>query len=160
MLKLSIIIPVYNTEKYIKRCLESVCNQDLNKSDYEVIVINDGSPDNSKSIILKQQKIYKNIIYFEQENKGLGAARNAGIRLAQGKYLMFIDSDDFIIPYCLRLLYDTISASDAKLLHGDVLCLEENEKIALDKLEIKIPTVEKSIGKDFILQNFDKKWII
>ena len=93
MSKLSIIVPVYNVEKYIKRCLESILNE---KVDKEIIVVNDGSPDNSEAIINNLQKKHKEIILINQKNQGLGAARNTGIKHATGDYICFIDSDDWI----------------------------------------------------------------
>lgn len=93
--KLSIIIPVYNVEKYIKRCLDSVFDQKVSKSEYEVIVVNDGTQDGSMSIV-KQYEKYENLIVLTQENKGLSGARNSGLRIAKGEYVWFVDSDDFL----------------------------------------------------------------
>lgn len=93
MAKFSIIIPVYNTANYILKCLDSVYNQTF--KDYEIIVINDGSTDNSHNIINENKKKY-NIKYFKIDNQGLSAARNYGIQNASGEYLIFLDSDDFI----------------------------------------------------------------
>lgn len=94
---LSIIIPVYNVEKYIHRCLTSCCKQsDASLDEYEIIVINDGTPDNSMDVVYNIAKKYPNIVIFNQNNKGLGAARNQGLRIAKGKYVQFLDSDDWI----------------------------------------------------------------
>lgn len=96
MLKLSIIIPVYNTEKHIKKCLESLVKQKM--QDFEIVVVNDGSTDNSEQII--QDYISNNqnikIKYYKKENGGLSSARNYGVEKAIGKYISFIDSDDYI----------------------------------------------------------------
>lgn len=89
---LSIIIPVYNTEKYIEECLNSLISQIT--EDIEIIIINDGSTDNSKHII--EKCVSKNILHFEQSNKGVSAARNYGIQMARGKYIYFCDSDDIV----------------------------------------------------------------
>jgi len=91
---ISLIIPIYNVEKYLKDCLESAVNQTINN--YEIILINDGSTDSSKEIAEKYEKKYKNIILINKENEGLGAARNTGIKNAHGKYICFLDSDDMI----------------------------------------------------------------
>lgn len=88
----SVIIPIYNTEKYIEKCIKSILQQDT-KYTYEVICVNDGSTDNSDKII---EKYKNNIKYFYIENSGPGAARNFAINKAQGKYLTFIDSDDYV----------------------------------------------------------------
>lgn len=90
MKKISVIIPVYNTEKYIDKCINSVLQQDL---ETEIIVANDGSTDNSKKII---EKYRDKIIYLEKENGGLSDARNYGLKYATGEYVAFLDSDDFI----------------------------------------------------------------
>ena len=95
-MQLSIIIPVYNVEAYIERCIHSLQQQDISKENYEIIIINDGSPDNSREVVLKLMKTYSNIVFVEQENKGVSLARNAGIDRAKGKYLLFIDPDDYV----------------------------------------------------------------
>ena len=95
---LSIIIPVYNTELYIERCLESVSNLCL--EDYEIILINDGSNDSSETIIRNYIAQHKdaNIRLINQENRGLSYSRNQGIRAASGDYVQFLDSDDYVNP--------------------------------------------------------------
>ena len=87
----SIIIPIYNASKYLKRCLDSVINQ--TKTELEIILINDGSTDNSEEIIKGYKD--KRIRYFKNKNQGIGKTRNFGITKATGKYIMFLDSDDF-----------------------------------------------------------------
>lgn len=94
MIKISIIIPVYRAEKYLKECLESVFSQTL--KEVEVICVNDGSNDNSLMILNEFKKKYSNMIVYTQENSGSGNARNTGIKMAKGKYLMFVDPDDFL----------------------------------------------------------------
>ncbi len=100
-MKLSIIIPVYNVEKYVEKCLLSCINQDIPSSDYEIIVINDGTKDNSLAIVNRVAVRYDNIIVVSQENQGLSAARNKGLSLAKGEYIWFVDSDDWIAENCL-----------------------------------------------------------
>lgn len=95
MLKISVIIPVYNTEKYIKKCLNSL--EDQTMKDFEVIVVNDGSTDDSKKVIKEYMKNSKlDIKYLEKENGGLASARNYGVEHVSGKYISFLDSDDYI----------------------------------------------------------------
>ena len=94
MIKYSFIVPVYNTSKYLDKCLKSLVNQTFN--DFEIIIVNDGSTDNSKSIIYNYQKKYNNIKLINQKNQGLSSARNNGVKEASGKYLIFIDSDDYV----------------------------------------------------------------
>ncbi len=110
---LSIIIPVYNTEGYIERCLESIANQQVNN--YEIVIINDGSTDGSdkiiKTFIISHPQI--KFKYYNQKNKGLSSARNKGIELAEGTYLHFIDSDDYLVNNNYKFVYEIIS-SDMK----------------------------------------------
>lgn len=107
MPKFSIIIPVYNTGKYLKKCLDSVFEQDFD--DYEVIIVNDGSIDNSERIIKSYLKKHSNIIYLCQKNSGLSIARNNGVLEANGDYLLFLDSDDFYEKEFLKKLNNEIS---------------------------------------------------
>lgn len=91
---LSVIIPVYNSEKTISKCIDSILKQDLKEK--EIILIDDGSKDNSLEILLKYEKKYDFVRVISQENMGQGVARNNGIRIATGKYITFIDSDDYV----------------------------------------------------------------
>ena len=95
-MKVSVIVPVYNTEKYLRRCLDSLVNQTLD--DIEIIIIDDKSPDNSALIIDEYKKKYDNKIkvIHNKINKGIGYNRNIGIKKSSGKYIMFIDSDDYL----------------------------------------------------------------
>lgn len=93
---LSIIIPIYNCEKYLKECLDSMVNQDIDISLYEIICVNDGSSDNSQNIIDSFAVKYNNFIVLSQSNKGVSAARNYGLSVARGQYIWFVDADDFI----------------------------------------------------------------
>jgi glycosyltransferase involved in cell wall biosynthesis len=101
-MKISIIIPVFNVEKYIEKCLESVFKQDVKDSEYEVIIVNDGTLDNSMEIVENFTNEYKNIKIINQNNQGLSSARNAGMKIAQGDYIWFVDSDDWIEENCLQ----------------------------------------------------------
>lgn len=93
-MKLSIIIPVYNTEKYLKNCIASLINQELKEK--ELIFINDGSTDNSFNILQEYKNKYDNILVLNQENLGQGVARNNALKIAKGDYITFVDSDDYI----------------------------------------------------------------
>lgn len=108
MTKLSIIVPVYNVEQYLRKCVDSLLNQDMNN--YEIILVDDGSTDSCPSICDEYGQMYdvsmydickKSIRVIHQKNRGLSAARNSGIKVAQGEYLMFVDSDDYIDPNVL-----------------------------------------------------------
>ena len=104
MIKVSVIIPIYNDEEYLRPCLESVVRQSLN--DVEIICINDGSTDGTGLILEEYQKEWDNIIVYTQENQGVSYARNKGISLAKGEYVAFIDGDDYYPDYdVLECLY-------------------------------------------------------
>ncbi len=109
--KISVIVPVYNAEKFIDKCIRSIINQTY--KDVELILVNDGSKDNSLKILQKYEKQYPKIIkVFSQTNKGVGAARNLGIKHVSGKYIFFLDSDDWIELDYLVKLYEDISKND------------------------------------------------
>lgn len=111
-MKLSIIIPVYGVEQYIEKCLRSVFKQDVPDTEYEVILINDGTKDNSWDITKKICKNHLNVVLYEQENQGLSAARNKGLSLAKGEYVWFVDSDDWIDENCLSTLLSCVEGND------------------------------------------------
>ena len=98
----SVIIPVFNVESFLNECLESICNQTYDN--LEIILVNDGSTDNSQLIIDNYSKVDKRIIAIKQSNKGLSAARNTGIDIARGEYLTFVDSDDVLFRDAIFIL--------------------------------------------------------
>ena len=103
MKKISVIVPIYNVEKYIKRCLDSILMQKY--QNLELILINDGSTDNVEEIIKTYIEKYPNIIkYIKKENTGLSDTRNTGMEIATGDYIMFVDSDDYISQNLLNNL--------------------------------------------------------
>lgn len=114
MIKLSIIIPVYNVEKYVAQCLDSCINQTgVSHNNYEIIVVNDGTPDNSMEIVNRYQKLYPSLITIhEQDNGGLSAARNSGIDIAKGEYVWFVDSDDWIVEGCLKYIINKLTETN------------------------------------------------
>ena len=102
---LSIIIPLYNCGESIEQCILSVYKQNLDERDFEVIVVNDGSTDGSEKRVQKIAELHNNITLINQKNQGPSAARNIGIRVAKGKYLQFLDADDYLVEgYIDRLL--------------------------------------------------------
>ena len=113
--KVSLIVPVYNNEKYIGKCIGSILNQTY--KNIELIIINDGSKDNSDNIITNFQKTDERIKYIKQENSGPSQARNIGINIATGKYLMFIDSDDTVDKYYVEYMLKEIESNDY-----DIVC--------------------------------------
>lgn len=115
-MNLSVIIPVYNVEKYIERCIHSCYDQQLAHSEYEIIVIDDESPDDSIKIVHGLMDSYANLKIISQKNKGLGGARNTGIQNAKGRYLLFLDSDDYLVPNILDKLMKTAVSNELDIL--------------------------------------------
>ena len=109
--EISIIIPVYNVEKYLERCLDIVLAQTFR--DFEIICINDGSPDNSAAILEEYARKDPRVKVITQQNKGQSVARNNGLECAAGKYIYFVDSDDFIHPQLLEIAYHFITKHNA-----------------------------------------------
>ena len=105
MKKISVIVPVYNVEKYLSECLDSVLSQD--EKDIEVICVNDGSTDKSLEILKEYKEKDDRIIIVTQDNKGLAEARNSGLNVAKGEYIFFLDSDDKMREGTLSKLYST-----------------------------------------------------
>ena len=117
MTKFSLIIPVYNVERYLEECIESCENQDIPYDEYEIIAINDGSSDKSLEILKSLKSRYKNIKVISQENQGLSVARNVGLNVAKGQYIWFIDSDDWINANVLKDIYDILQNYKLDILH-------------------------------------------
>ena len=126
MPKISVIMPVYNVENYIEKSIESVINQTL--KDIEIIIVNDGSNDNSKTIIEKYLKKYTNIKYFEKENGGLSSARNYGLKYANGEYIAFLDSDDYIEQNMYEEMYNVAQNENADMVECDFIWEYPNKK--------------------------------
>lgn len=112
--KISIIIPVYNTESYLRQCLDSVSNQTL--KDIEIICMDDGSKDNSLDLLREYERNDKRFKVLIQENQGLGVARNKCLNEASGEYIMFLDSDDWLDLDACRTLYETAKNNELDIL--------------------------------------------
>ncbi len=118
---ISVIVPIYKVEKYLRRCIESILNQTY--KNLEIILVNDGSPDNCRDICIEYSRLYDNIHYYEKSNGGLSDARNYGIERATGKYIGFIDSDDYICDNFYSVLYSDMINNNA-----DISCVSYIEK--------------------------------
>ncbi|MGN0493209.1 MAG: glycosyltransferase [Acutalibacteraceae bacterium] len=134
MTKISVIVPVYNVEKYLKKCIQSILAQDF--SEYEIILVDDGSTDESGKICDEYSLKYSQIKVIHQKNKGLGGARNRGIEEACGNYLLFIDSDDSIKENMLSYLYNTAIDNDSDLVLFGMDYIDEDGKL----IETKRPS--------------------
>lgn len=147
-LRLSIIIPFYNVERYIAECLDSVFDQDIPFSDYEVICVNDGSPDNSRRIVLDYMKRFPNLRLIEHEkNKKLGAARNTGRTIAKGSYIWNVDSDDRIVPNCLEEMLRICETNDLDVLEFSPVSFDDEGQT---KLPVVPPTETPMSGLDYL----------
>ena len=114
---ISLIIPVYNVEKFIERCITSCIEQNIDSQNYEIIIVNDGTQDKSMDIVNSYYRKYPNLIkVYSQENKGLSAARNAGFKIATGDYIWFIDSDDWISENCLKGILTKLTIEEPDIL--------------------------------------------
>lgn len=133
MIPVSIIVPVYNVEKYINRCIESILNQTF--INYELIIVDDGSPDNSAMICEEYAKIDERISVIHKKNGGLSSARNVGIDIAKGKYLFFVDGDDVIHPKTLEILYSGLVECGAQISIGNFCRFHENNELVFQAKE-------------------------
>lgn len=157
MKKVSIIIPVYNSEKYISKCLDSILNQTY--KNIEILVINDGSKDNSIDILRDYEKKDDRIVVIDKENEGVAKTRNQGIKKATGDYIMFIDNDDFIDEdyvetYLKNTDYDIVIGSYKRTDINDKILFKYNldEKSIWSKYVVLAPWA-KLYKKDFLIKN-------
>ena len=143
--KVSIIIPVYNCDSYISRCLDSILNQTY--KDIEVIIVNDGSTDNTQKILDKYAKKYKQIKVYKQKNSGVSIARNNGIKKATGYYLQFTDSDDYLEKDMIKSMVMSAEENDSDI----VICEYNHVYETTKKIEyISIKDYEKYSFADLI----------
>ena len=134
---------MYNAEKYIERCLESLLNQNISSEDFEILILNDGSKDSSPEIVQQYSEKYKNIILYNDKNEGPDAKRNKGIALAKGKYIYFVDADDYLANNTLGTLLDFAIKNDLDLLGFESLFTYENENFELKEpiSSVKAPPI-------------------
>ena len=147
---LSIIIPLYNCEKYIKQCLDTIFRQEMNESDFEVIVIDDGSKDSGYSLASEYAKRYQNVIVIKQENQGVACARNNALEKATGDYITFVDADDMLVFGSLSTLIKIAVDNKADIVKAahkevpeDAVC--EDFSSSHDNSSIQIMTGEEAI---------------
>ena len=128
---LSIIVPVYNVEKYIRSCMESIFRQNMDENVFEVIIVNDGTEDRSMEVIQDIINEHSNITVINQENLSLSVARNNGIAKAKGEYILMPDSDDLLIDDSLSLLLEKAIESKADLVVADFLEMTNEEIVTM-----------------------------
>ena len=154
MAKISVIVPVYNTEKYIKKCIESIINQTY--KDIEIIIVNDGSEDSSEKIIESYIDKNVNIIYLKKENGGLSDARNYGLKRATGDYICFVDSDDYLDNHTIEKLKPYIE-KNIDLIKFKLQKVNEEGKV-LEKIEG--PIFEETTGEEAFNKMYCKDILI
>lgn len=146
-MKISIIIPYYNADKFIGRMLDSLFRQDLNKEEYEIIVVDDGSKDDP--VVLKDyMQRYSNIHYIRQENAGPGTARNTGIRETKGEYIFFCDSDDYIQENVLGGLYNIAHEQRLDMLFHQIKRIAEGQTVTNSRKNFNKVDIYPT-GKDY-----------
>lgn len=158
---ISIIVPVYNVEKYLRKCLDSITNQ--TKKEIEIIFVNDGSTDNSLKILEEYEKADNRIKIISQKNQGLGAARNTGLKAAytsNSKYIYFIDSDDYISYDYLEKMYNIAEKTNADIVVNDNIMkfYDNNKKEMSNEILKKVENGIYNIDADFIQSMCPNVW--
>ena len=147
-MKISVIVPVYNVENYLEKCLNSLVNQTL--QEIEILVINDGSTDNSQKIIeVFQHKFPQKIKVFTKENGGLSDARNFGIDRASGNFLAFVDSDDYVSENMLQEMYDLAIKNEAELVICNLQKVDEHGNVTQKLTQIPNLSEKIDLEKNF-----------
>ena len=150
MARISVIIPVYNSERYLKKCLDSLLDQTY--QDFEIIAVNDGSTDGSRAVLDQYQAKYPDTVrVYDKENDGQGAARNFGMEKAAGEYVLFLDSDDYIEKSMLETLYNAAVQQESDLVVCDYYEIEEGSgKKIVSKA---MPKFSENRNTDYFLSN-------
>ena len=158
MIDLSIIVPVYNVEKYVRTCIESIYRQGLDENRFELIIINDGTEDHSMEMIADIIQQHSNIIVIKQENQGLSVARNNGLAIAKGEYILMIDSDDLLISNSTNILLKKALETKAEIITADYLQMNNEEiKVFMSgsfQKEKENLIFEELTGEDFLKEDF------
>ena len=150
MPEISVIVPVYNTEKYLDRCIRSIIDQTF--SDFELILVDDGSKDNSGFICDEWEKKDSRIKVIHQKNAGAGAARNAGLAIAKGNYINFVDSDDWITPEMYEILYKLLRETSATIAMTSMISkshYEKSEKLDTTKIQYTVKDTKEMLKRFF-----------
>ena len=157
MIKLSIIVPVYNVEKYIHSCFECIFRQELDETEFEVIIVNDGTKDNSMEKIADFIKEHSNISVINQENQGLSVARNNGIAKAKGEYVYMPDPDDLLIDNYLSVLLDIVVEAKADLIVADFLKMIDDEIAQFEGIKQESFQYMEKTGKELLVEDLNPK---
>jgi len=153
MPKVSFVVPIYNAKKYLTKCLESLIAQ--TESDFEVLLIDDGSRDGSGAICKSFVKSDSRFKYFQQKNRGVSSARNVGIREAIGEYIAFVDADDFIENHYVEFLYNVLKETGAEVVGFDIKIFGRPGEATITQIKHKISEINDSN----FLTHFCQDWL-
>lgn len=128
-IKLSVIVPIYKVEQYLRKCIDSLLHQDLSQEEYEIILVDDGSPDNCGDICEEYAGRFAQVKVIHRENGGLSAARNSGIEVARGRFVQFVDSDDYLEPNVLKTLTEKMEADQLDILRFNYRNVNERYEV-------------------------------
>ena len=152
MKQLSIIVPVYNAEKWLRRCVDSLLNQDLPREDYEIILVDDGSTDDSPRICDEYLAAHPGLVrVIHQPNSGVSMARNAALDAAVGDYVMFVDADDYIERNCLKEVVEKARCSNLDILFYRHRVITEQSERIVDSVPLGITAEDISTGECYML---------
>ena len=152
---LSIIVPIYNVEKYVRTCIESIYKQCLDEKRFEVIIINDGTTDNSMEMITDIIRQHNNVTIINQENQGLSVARNNGIAIAKGQYILMPDSDDLLIENSLKPLLEKALEFQVDLVVADFLKMTDEQINNLQSTPHTEFSIQEKTGEQLFLEDLN-----
>ncbi len=156
--KYSVIVPVYNAEKTIARCINSLVYTD--RADYEIIIVNDGSTDNSKQICFSYTKEHPQIVYIDKERGGVSSARNLGLSIAKGEYILFVDSDDYVCDTYFEVLDSHLHNNCDFLMFGKIVYdgKKERKRLLNERCTDDVESTMKLISKTLTAQLLNSTW--
>lgn len=159
---LSIIVPVYNVEKYVRPCIESIFKQSLDEERFEVIIVNDGSTDHSMEMIADIVQQYHNITIINQENQGVSVARNNGISVAKGEYILMPDPDDLLVENSLLPLLEKALSTKVDLVVADFLVMntEDLDNFDVSGLQQRDGSITEKSGEQLLLEDLHPRQCI
>jgi len=156
MIKVSVIVPVYNVERYLEKCLNSLVHQTL--KEIEIIAINNGSTDKSLDILRKYEKKFDNLRVFDSKCRGISRTRNYGIEKAKGEYIAFVDSDDYVDKKMFKIMYDRAKKDDLDVVVCDYYNYYENDKSLKEVKIVDFDNTNISSNKSLIFQINPAPW--
>lgn len=156
MVKLSVVVPIYNVEKYIGECIESICSQTL--KELQVILVDDGSPDNSGKICDEYAAKDDRIEVIHKKNGGVGAARNDGLAIAKGEYIIFVDSDDYVPAEAYEKMYNKAKETDADIVIADIYRVIDGKDVYSKFYQKPFVTKERDFIDKLIQADFYKTY--